>query len=73
MDNVVVLFPKKESLKQLTASELEEFKEIILKSVSTFHELSVMEKLSLYETMVNFSITCIDIISVRYGIEEKEE
>ncbi len=64
-DKVVSLFEEKQrrqsiyNLEQASA-DVAKYEEVLLKSVRDFHMYSVMEKQSLYESLVTFNIVIIN-------------
>lgn len=60
-NNVVDLFPKKPEEQELPLREhFEHFLGTLDASLDSFHELSVMEKYSLYKTLVEFTHTSLE-------------
>lgn len=64
-DNVITLFPTKDkkflNVEKLNDVDIQRFLDILDESVYTFNELSVMEKYSLYKTLVEFTRTSMGI------------
>ena len=56
----------------LSDAEIEAFKAVLLNSVASFCELSVMDKLSLYTSNVHLVITLIDLLEGKY-VEKGEK
>lgn len=64
MTDNILQFPikGKEEVKSLTEVDVENFKELVSRSLEEFNSYGVMEKYNLYKTLVEFSFTCTDII-----------
>ena len=64
-DNVISLFPTKDkkflNVEKLNDVDIQKFLDILDDSLYTFNELSVMEKHSLYKTLVEFTHTSMGI------------
>lgn len=65
MAEIIDLFPKAEkkflNYEKLNDHDIQKFLDVLDESVLTFCELSVMEKLSLYSTLVEFTKTSMGI------------
>lgn len=65
MAEIIDLFPKTEkkflNYEKLNDHDIQKFLDVLDESVLTFCDLSVMEKLSLYRTLVDFTKTSMGI------------
>lgn len=73
-DNVIQLFKSKteeiERTEPLTTQELREFKKVLEASVDSFHQLSVMEKYSLYSENINLIFILLELLHPELKEEE---
>lgn len=54
-DNVVQLFKDKKEQAELKRDDIQYFLDELDRSLESFHQLSVMQKFSLYKTLVEFT------------------